>query len=230
MLVSLKYGVYDSPRPVPFLHMECPSHTRSCELPYTLEDTFGVVMTSEIGAGATGIVLRGTLFVEGHEDIAPLDVAMKISIGNGEKAALAHEHDTYRFLNAHGITRGIGTVLGFFRDACEPGDHALLMLYDGVVFDQASTGSLSPAKRYRPLFHTLIYLTTVDFVRAAALETLANIHAAGFLHGDIRPENILVGEQGLTLIDFAYATRTNDHDDMRNEHEELSRIIDVGSL
>jgi serine/threonine protein kinase len=54
---------------------------------------------------------------------------------------------------------------------------------------------------------------------------LASIHVVGFLHRDIRPENILVSEQGLTLIDFAYATRTNDHDAMRNELEELSLMI-----
>jgi serine/threonine protein kinase len=65
--------------------------------------------------------------------------------------------------------------------------------------------------------------------RAASLETLATVDAAGFLHGDIHPENLLVSEQRLTLIDFAYATRSNDQGAMRNEREGLSRIIGVGN-
>jgi hypothetical protein len=105
-------------------------------------------MTSEIGYGATGTVLRGTLFVEGCGDIAPLDIVMKISSGKDQKAALAHEHRIYRSLDKCGITKGIGKVLGLFRDACYPGDDALLMLYEGVPFDTANTGSLSYSERY----------------------------------------------------------------------------------
>ena len=46
-------------------------------------------------------------------------------------------------------------------------------------------------------------------VRQAA-EALSAMHMAGWVHGDVRPENVLVGSRGhVTLIDFARATRTH---------------------
>ena len=44
----------------------------------------------------------------------------------------------------------------------------------------------------------------------SALSTLASIHRAGILHGDIRRENILVSDSGVTIIDFSHSKRCDD--------------------
>ena len=44
----------------------------------------------------------------------------------------------------------------------------------------------------------------------AALSTLASIHDAGLLHGDIRKENIVASDAGVTLIDFSHSTQCGD--------------------
>lgn len=55
--------------------------------------------------------------------------------------------------------------------------------------------------------------------RRKAVCTLKEIHAAGILHGDIRQENILVGQDSATLIDFTYAKSVQpDRSAMQNEY------------
>ena len=40
---------------------------------------------------------------------------------------------------------------------------------------------------------------------ASAAETLAAVHRAGFLHGDVKPGNIMLTDEGVKLIDFGIA-------------------------
>jgi len=42
-------------------------------------------------------------------------------------------------------------------------------------------------------------------ISESVLSTLQFIHRAGILHGDIRPENILLGDSGITIIDFGHS-------------------------
>ena len=58
-------------------------------------------------------------------------------------------------------------------------------------------------------------------ISESALSTLQCIHRAGILHGDIRPENILVGDSGVTIIDFGHS---NPCDDQRAKNQELARL------
>ena len=47
------------------------------------------------------------------------------------------------------------------------------------------------------------------FVRQTA-QALAALHAAGWVHGDVKPANCMVGPRGhLTLVDLGFATRTH---------------------
>ena len=50
---------------------------------------------------------------------------------------------------------------------------------------------------------------------------LGSIHCAGILHADIRPENILINNLGITIIDFGHARHC---DDKRAKDEELAQL------
>ena len=57
------------------------------------------------------------------------------------------------------------------------------------------------------------------------LSTLESIHNAGILHGDIRPENILIDDLGVTIIDFGHATRCGNQKAKDEEYACLQSII-----
>jgi len=50
------------------------------------------------------------------------------------------------------------------------------------------------------------------------LSTLESIHRAGILHGDIRPENILVSDSGVTIVDFSHSKQSDDQGAMDKEY------------
>jgi tRNA A-37 threonylcarbamoyl transferase component Bud32 len=55
----------------------------------------------------------------------------------------------------------------------------------------------------------------------SALLTLKSIHRAGILHGDIRQENILVSDAGVTIIDFGHSKLC---DDKKAKDKELAQL------
>ncbi len=58
-------------------------------------------------------------------------------------------------------------------------------------------------------------------ISKSTLSTLKSIHSAGILHGDIRRENILIGDLGVTIIDFGESEQC---DDQGGGDEELARL------
>jgi serine/threonine protein kinase len=54
-----------------------------------------------------------------------------------------------------------------------------------------------------------------------ALSTLQSIHCAGILQGDIRPENILIGESGITIIDFGHSELCDNEQAKKKELAQL---------
>jgi len=89
-----------------------------------------MVLKSEIGHGATGEVLRGTLKVEASACVL-LDVAVKLALGSERGNSLRQEYKIYQLLMKSGVTAGITAPLGLFDDvggeAC-----ALVMPYEGT--------------------------------------------------------------------------------------------------
>ena len=85
------------------------------------------------------------------------------------------------------------------------------MLYSGVSLTEESEPLLSV---YGMFDNGLLILDPFSFFLVphseVALSTLASIHDAGMLHGDVRKENILVGDAGVTLIDFSHSTQCDD--------------------
>ena len=59
----------------------------------------------------------------------------------------------------------------------------------------------------------------------AALSTLASIHDAGILHGDIRKANILLSELGVTIIDFSHSTQCNNRRAKDEEHGRFHYLL-----
>ena len=62
-------------------------------------------------------------------------------------------------------------------------------------------------------------------ISEAALSTLTSIHQAGVLHGDIRPDNILIGDSGVTIIDFGHARQCSSKKAKGSEHAYLQSIL-----
>ena len=134
-MLYLQYGVYDSPVPSMFIRsgqlgQPNPLPSRQTVRNYKLEQCLTVVLKSEIGHGATGEVLRGTLEVEASA-CGWLDVAVKLALASGQRDALRNEYKMYHLLKKSGVTTGITTPLGLFDDV-EDEACALVMPYAGI--------------------------------------------------------------------------------------------------
>ena len=155
IFLYLRYDIYDSPVPASFLRSAPPIiahnkfpipafHPRAIDN-YEPEECLTVILTSEIGQGATGVVLRGTLEPEILDCAMPLDIVVKLAFDFDLRDALRSEYEVYRHLRLKGV-EGIATALGFFNDfegtAC-----ALAMLYAGVPLSTESQGDLSISDR-----------------------------------------------------------------------------------
>ncbi|KAM6501510.1 hypothetical protein JOM56_004524 [Amanita muscaria] len=216
VLLYLQYDVYDSPNPASFLrsapsimaHPRCPTprfSTRAIRT-YGLEECLTIVLTSEIGRGSTGVVHRGTLELEVCDGAMPLDVVVKLAFDTGQRDALKNEYKVYRRLRSKGVLQGIPTVLGLFDDF-EGAACALVMLYAGV-----------------PLVKEPQHIVPASD-RKSALSTLESIHHAGILHGDIRRENVLMGDSGLTIIDFGHSEQCDNQKAKDNEFAQLRYLL-----
>ena len=143
ILLFLQYGIYDSSNPSTFIRSlptgEAPDPLPSWEIVknYKLEECLTIVLKSEIGHGATGQVLRGTLEVEASEGCVLLDVAVKLALSSDQRDTLRNEYATYHQLRLKAVTSGIITPLGLFYDVDpEGGQSTLVMPYAGVQLDE----------------------------------------------------------------------------------------------
>lgn len=232
----LRYGVYDSSIPASFLRSASPimAYTRCPTPPLSPqsirccrpEECLTIILTSEIGRGATGVVHRGTLVPEIWHDSIPLDVVVKLAFDIEQRKALRSEYDVYRRLSLKGVNQGVTTALGFFDDS-EDGACALVMLYAGVPLSTDCQGGLSISDWYVFFLQPCQLIILVIKISNAALSALESIHCAGILHGDIRPDNILVSDSGITIIDFGDSKKC---DDKRAKDEELTQLRDLLGL
>ena len=151
IFLYLKYNIYDSPVPASFLRSAPPIIThKNFPIPafhpraidnYKPEECLTVILTSEIGQGATGVVLRGTLEPEILDCAMPLDIVVKLAFDFEQRDAFRSEYEVYRHLRLKGV-EGIATTLGFFNDF-EGAACVLVMLYAGVSLSIESQGDLS---------------------------------------------------------------------------------------
>jgi len=59
----------------------------------------------------------------------------------------------------------------------------------------------------------------------AALTTLESIHRINILHDDIRPENVLVSESGITIIDFGHSRQCNNQVTKHKEYQRFCTLL-----
>jgi len=133
----LQYDVYDSPVPASFIRSlrlpmppNCPSSLFSPR--NQIHECMTVIVTSQIGQGATGVALRGTLKPENMEGAGALDVVVKLAFDDGQRDSLKKEYKLYLLLRAKGVQQGITPIIGFFDDDADDSACALVMLYAGV--------------------------------------------------------------------------------------------------
>lgn len=113
---------------------------------YREEDSLTVVLTSKIGHGATGVVLRGVLAADGSGGSSLIDIVVKLAFDSEQRDALRNEYEAYCTLRLKGIVQGIATVLGLFDD-CEGGPSCLVMRYAGVSLGTELERVLSVSER-----------------------------------------------------------------------------------
>jgi len=166
-----------------------------------------LILTSDIAQGATGIIHGATLQVQiSDSTYLTGDVVIKLALCIEQKACLRNEYSIYQHLASKHVN-GLPTVLGIFDDL-EEGPSILIMTHAGTCLHRGQAVSSS--------------------TRAALLTILQDIHKAGVLHCDLRPQNLLVDKFGkATIIDFDQSRRDTSNTDKKRECAELIHILDT---
>ncbi len=117
----------------------------------------------------------------------------------------------------------------------------ILPLYDSGVLSDGSLFAVMPVARGRPLRAIMDEgrLAVADAVRIAreVAEALEYLHESGYLHRDVKPENILVESGHAVLTDFGLTTPLGEVGDVRSGRTaewwkqaiEGTRLTDAGS-
>jgi hypothetical protein len=127
-------------------HLTAPHSPRAISAYGLVEECLTIVLTSEIGRGATGVVHRGTLKPEISDGSVLLDVIVKLAFDDDQRDSLRNEYEVYRCLRSKGVQKGIAIALGIFDDSeCDP--CALVMLYAGVSLATEPERVLSVSER-----------------------------------------------------------------------------------
>ena len=164
--MHFQYGIYYSPVPAAFIRVLAPMPTHPPSPQHQrvfLADASELVLviTSEIGTGATGIVHGGTLEVELAGQCVSLDIVAKLAFSGYQKERLAHENEIYLYLSSRHV-RGIPTSLGLF-SSTHGGPSALILTYNGVSITRDT--QLSPNIRsvfFPPLIIAIIVNMTIE--------------------------------------------------------------------
>ncbi|KAH8111486.1 hypothetical protein DFH11DRAFT_1613547 [Phellopilus nigrolimitatus] len=197
--IFLGYGIYDSVSPACFyrthpslypgaaLQNPLPSPDRPS---YLADEYVTFALISEYNDCATGVVHGAALEVRTRQGKCLVrDAIVKMAFRADQQERLLNEYLIYRRMAAKNV-QAIPIVLGLYKDA-EGGPSALVMTHEGTSLDECAV-CVTPAER------------------AAFIQALKAIHAAGILHNDIRRRNLVVNETGeVAIIDFDRSTRKN---------------------
>jgi len=188
-----------------------------------------------VGKGAIGVAYRAKIRYLA-DSVMEWDAVIKLAFFPHQKKQLRHEYSVYESLSASHVN-GIPSVLGLFEDVMTDGPLGLVMNYGGrnlkshfssLLYNDVQQVEVPMRIQYAFLHlvsHIPVSLTLV--YRSQLLRILSAIHKAGILHRDLRPENMVVDEDGLAaIIDFDRAVFNTEADSQDTETALLRRIFE----
>ena len=145
-----------------------------------------------LGAGGMGVVYRARDLLQEQLGDSQSDVALKLL---GENIALAPDGCALLF-NEYALVRQLchPNVLRMHNFDIDTEHHCAF-----IVMEHLPGPTLDRLLCERPLGLSLSELREIAL---PLLDALAHAHQRGVLHGDIKPGNVLLSEQGVRLFDF----------------------------
>lgn len=160
-------------------------------------------VTSPIGRGGMGEVWNGTDLRLNR----PIAIKLVSAPGPGREPDARRRFRREARITARLRHAGVPTVYDFGEDG------ALFLVMEPLPGD--SVGKLLDE-------HGALPASWAAFIGAQTCAVLVAAHAAGLIHRDVKPENLMLGPDGaIRVIDFGVATSTGD---------EFSRITQTGQI
>ncbi|KAG6818447.1 hypothetical protein H0H93_004865 [Arthromyces matolae] len=211
-LLRMQFSRFNSPVPASFLRYDLANNLKKL---YKPTDYFIITITSYIGNGSTGDVHGAAMELLGVDGTVHsyANAVVKFASKPDQRQRLRHEFKVYERLKPLGITC-IPEVFGLFKDI-EGDTLALVMTHCGE----------SLASRRPNLQESAFHVSKEE--RDKFVEGLQSIHAQGFRHRDIRPENLLVTEDGSAkIIDFDRASLDSREGTREREMKHLVEVLE----
>uniref|UniRef100_A0A6C0LAD7 non-specific serine/threonine protein kinase n=1 Tax=viral metagenome TaxID=1070528 RepID=A0A6C0LAD7_9ZZZZ len=136
----------------------------------------------KIGNGKFGIVYRGMNMKSGES------VAIKTEKKNSDIRLLKNETTILKYLYDHG-SRSSPVVYWYGVD--ELWSYLVMSYYDISLFDYCNQSPMTPEK--------------IDKIMCVCIDILETIHKNYILHRDIKPQNFMISNEEIFLIDFGFA-------------------------
>ncbi|KDQ19252.1 hypothetical protein BOTBODRAFT_51699 [Botryobasidium botryosum FD-172 SS1] len=222
LAVFLRYGIYDSVSPACFSRTHpslCSGASTALPEPHPLQPSPGkmsyepdkyvtLALVSEYDSCAIGAVHDAVLEVGvGNGEYQMRDAVFKLAFDEDQKARLLNEYKIYRRMAAKDVCE-VPAVLGVYQEI-EGGPLAMVMTHEGM--------SLHDRRRH-----------VLPAERAAFIQALGRIHAAGVLHKDVRARNLVINDAGkVAIIDFDQATLRPSAAAKAREMARLKSVLDL---
>jgi len=157
----------------------------------------GYEILEPVGAGAESIIYRARELSSGRI-VAVKDVTINSRENRKYLRHVKNEYAVLKRIHARaqgGALNGVVKVCRLVRE----GLFRRMKRY-ALVMDYVEGRDLRRERRY-PMGQMVDILTRVA-------ETVAQLHAFGIVHGDLKPENVIVNDSGApTLVDFGFSCR-----------------------
>lgn len=168
--------------------MEVSDLVTDLPLGLTLNDRYEV--TAPISSGAMGAVYRA------NDREAGVDVAVKQLVDTRHAARFEIEARLLAQLRHPRVVR----VVDYFQ--AESGQYLVMNLVDGEDLGGLLNAPTPPG---------LPIERSIEFV-SQACEALQYVHEQQIVHRDVKPQNLILGEDGVVLVDFGIATEIDEED------------------